>query len=222
MKIRFLLIRWTVLIVGLLIIFAICFITVKPFVFIYAKSAAETIVLNAANQAVLNVLAQNDITYNKISNISRNADGLITGIAIDAKTVNLLKSSMSNEISRLVAKDSDYELSIPIGTLLGSEYTTGYGPKIRFKMRLAETAILNFESRFETAGINNVLHQILVKIDINTSVLMMGCTNGFCISTSAMVAQTVIAGAVPDSFTNVIEQPNNDLADEVFNFGGLG
>ena len=51
---------------------------------------------------------------------------------------------------------------------------------------------------------------------------MMGCTDSFSISTTAIAAQTIISGEVPDSFTNVIEQPNNDLADEVFNFGDLG
>lgn len=206
----------------LLLVFVICIISVKPFVFTYAKSEAETIILNAANEAVLNVLSKNDITYSDISIVSRDGNGNITGIEIDTQKVNILKSSLSNEISRIVADRNKYDLHIPVGTLFGNEYTTGYGPKIKFKMQLTETAILDFESRFEAAGINNVLHQIIIKIDVNASVLMMGCTESFSVSTTALVAQTVIAGAVPDSFTNVIEQPNNDLADEVFNFGGLG
>lgn len=88
-------------------------------------------------------------------------------------------------------------------------------------MQLTETAILDFESEFISAGINNVLHRIIIKIDVNASVLMLGCTDGFKVSTTAIAAQTVIAGEVPDAFTNVIEYPNNDLADELFNFGDL-
>ncbi|MBE6809769.1 MAG: hypothetical protein E7521_01755 [Ruminococcaceae bacterium] len=214
--------RWIIVFLSLSVVFVACFISVKPFVFTYAKSAAETIILNAANEAVLNVLAQNEITYSDISNVSRDNAGQITGIEIDIEKVNLLKSALSNEIAGIVASRNKYDLNIPVGTLFGNEYTTGYGPKIKFKMQLTETAILDFESRFEAAGINNVLHQIIIKIDVNASVLMMGCTDGFSVSTTALAAQTVIAGAVPDSFTNVIEQPNNDLADEVFNFGGLG
>ncbi len=214
--------RWFIAFLCISLIFISCVISVKPFVFTYAKSEAETIILNAANEAVLNILAQNDISYTDISNVSRDDSGMITGIEIDIEKVNLLKSSISNEIARIVASRNKYDLHIPIGTLFGNEYTTGYGPKIKFKMQLTETAILDFESLFESAGINNVLHQIIIKIDVNASVLMMGCTDGFSVSTTALAAQTVIAGVVPDSFTNVIEQPNNDLADEVFNFGGLG
>ncbi len=214
--------RWFIVLICLTLVLIGCFISVKPFVFMYAKSQAETIVLNAANQAVLNVLDNNDIVYNKLSNVSRDAQGVIRGIEIDIEMVNRLKSEISSELATIVSNNNEYELYIPIGTLFGNEYTTGYGPKIKFKMQLTETAILDFESRFESAGINNVLHQIIIKIDVNINVLMMGCTEGFGVSTTALAAQTVISGEVPNSFTNVIEQPNNDLADEVFNFGGLG
>lgn len=211
--------RWFVVFLGLILIITTCFITVKPFVFTYAKSEAETIILNAANLAVLNILDRHDISYNNISNISRQSDGTITGIEINIEKLNQLKSSISNEISKLISQNNKYDLKIPIGTLMGSEYTTGYGPKIKFKMKLTETAVLDFESCFEQAGINNVLHQIIIKIDVRASVLMMGCTEGFSVSTTAIAAQTVIAGKVPDSYTNVIEYPENDLADEIFNFG---
>ncbi len=211
--------RWFVVILCLSLILISCFISVKPFVFTYAKSEAETIILNAANEAVLNIIAKNDIAYKDISNVSRDSAGVITGIEIDIEKVNLLKSQISNELAQIVAANNKYDLYIPIGTLFGNEYTTGYGPKVRFKMQLTETAIVDFESKFESAGINNVLHQIIVKIDVNASVLMMGCTEGFSVSTTALAAQTVIAGTVPDSFTNVIEYPDNDLADEIFNFG---
>ena len=53
--------RWFIVFLCLCLIFAACFISVKPFVFTYAKSEAETIVLNAANEAVLNVLDKNNI-----------------------------------------------------------------------------------------------------------------------------------------------------------------
>ncbi len=214
--------RWFAVILGLTLIFVGCFISVKPFVFTYAKSEAETIILNAANQAVLNILDKNNISYSDISNVSRQADGTITGIEIDIEKINRLKSEISGELSKIVSANNKYDLYIPIGTLFGNEYTTGYGPKIKFKMQLTETAILDFESKFTQAGINNVLHQIIIKIDVKASVLMMGCTDGFSVSTTALGCQTVIAGTVPDAFTNVIEYPNNDLADEVFNFGDLG
>ena len=90
--------------------------------FTYAKSEAETIILNSANQAVLNVLSENNISYTDISNVSRNSEGTITGIEINIEKVNLLKSKISNEISEIVSANNKYTLQIPIGTLFGNEY----------------------------------------------------------------------------------------------------
>ncbi len=210
--------RWSILILFLSLAVAALIYDVGSLVYTYAKSRAETIVLDAANTAVLNVLNVNDIDYSDISNVSKNDEGTITAIEINTVAVNKLKSQISNEITDLVAQKEYYVLSIPIGTLFGNEYTTGYGPRVNFKMQLTETAVLDFESNFEDAGINNVLHQIIINTDIYVNVLMMGYTKGFEVSTSAIAAQTVIAGKVPDSFTEVEEHPGDDIADEIFNY----
>ena len=211
--------------ISFLLIFSVLavttFLEVKPLIFTYAKSTAETVLLNAANEAILKVLNKNNITYSKISNVSRDADNNITGIEIDIELINALKSSISNEISKIVAKNNIYDMYIPVGTLFGNEYTTGLGPKIKFKMQLTETAVVDFKSLFSDAGINQVLHQIIIKIDISANILMIGFTEGFSVHTSAIAAQTVIVGGVPDSFTNVIERPGDDIADEIFNYSVL-
>ncbi len=209
------------MILCILLVIFITFMQVKPLVFTYAKSKAETIVLNAANTAVLNVLRENDISYDNISLVSRDGDGNITGIEINTENINLLKSLISNEMMEITAQKEFYDIFIPLGTLLGSEYTTGYGPHIRFKMQLTETSIVDFESKFQDAGINNVLHQIIINMDITANVLMLGCYEGFGVSTSAIAAQTVIAGVVPDSFTDVEEYPGDDIADDIFNYADI-
>lgn len=214
--------RWAALIVCVCFIVFICFMQVKPLIFTVAKSRAETIILNAANTAVLNILNENDIKYNDISVISKDANGSITGIEIDTQKVNLLKSLISEEMMKIMLKNEFYEVTIPLGTIFGSEYTTGWGPRLRFKMQLAETTVLDYESKFDDAGINNVLHQIIINMNISANVLMIGFTEGFNLSTSVLAAQTVIAGAVPDSFTDVEEYPGDDIADDIFNYAELG
>ncbi|MEE0808866.1 MAG: sporulation protein YunB [Acutalibacteraceae bacterium] len=220
-RLKSILLRWLILFLFIIIFLAVFLCDATPLIFTYAKSRAETILLDAANTAVLNVLEKTDTVYSDISNISYNSNGDIKGIEINTNSVNKLKSLISNEISKIVGENDSYIIKIPFGTLLGNEYITGYGPQIKFKMRLTETAILDFESKFIDAGINNVLHQIIINIDINANVLMVGYTKGFKISTSALAAQTVIAGNVPDSFTQVEEHPGDDIADEILNYAEI-
>ena len=220
-KIRYVLLRWICFAIGLCLLLLACFIKIKPLVFTYAKSRAETIMLNAANTAILSILERNDFQYDEIADITLDDEQNITGIQIDAKWTNMFKSVVSKEIEAILEKQSDYTVSIPVGTFFGNEFTTGLGPEVDFKMRLTETAVVDFKNQFESVGINNVLHQVVINIDISANILMIGCTEGFDVKTSAIAAQTVIAGKVPSSFTQVEEHPGDDLADEIFNYAGL-
>ena len=50
---------------------------------------------------------------------------------------------------------------------------------------------------------------------------MVGATDNFSVTTTAIAAQTVIIGVTPDTFTNVEEYPGDEIADELFNFADL-
>lgn len=185
----------------------------------YAVSNAETIMLNSANEAILNILEKNNISYDDIVLLSNNEAGYVTSLEIDVYEVNRLKSSISNETTRLVDSREFYEIGIPIGTFLGSVYTSGFGPKVRFKMQLTSTAFVNFRHEFKAAGINQVLHIINVDISIKGNILIVGYNKGISVSTSAIAAQTVIVGQTPDAFTYVIESQTDNTGGLINDYG---
>ncbi len=213
--------RWMLLFAALLAAAGVSLFRFRTVAFTNAKSTAENIMLNAANQAVINVLRDSDVKYDDISHVSVNSDGIITGITIDTAKVNMLKGLISNEIYRIVTEQQEITMNIPLGTLLNQEYTSGYGPKIKFKMNLAHTEFLDFDSKLTSAGINSVLHQIVIKIDITGNILAAGASKGFKVSTTALAAQTLINGTVPDSYINVIEGEDASIVDDIFNYGDV-
>ena len=141
-----------------------CFYKMQPVIFRYAVSKAETIMLNSANEAVISILENNDISYDDIVCLSNNSDGYVTSLEIDVYKVNYLKSHISNEVARLVDSKEYYDVAIPIGTFFGSTYVAGLGPCIKFKMQLTSTAFVDFKHEFRSAGINQVLHIISVEM----------------------------------------------------------
>lgn len=201
-------------------VFVSVVIKIKSIVYTYAKSCAETVFLNAANNAVVRIIENGDIGYSDIAVLSKTADGHITSLEINTEKINLLKSLISNEISDEISKKEDFSVAIPIGSFLKNEYTTGLGPKLKFKMQVTSTAFVDFESNFYGTGINQVLHQILIKIKISGNILMTGYTAGFSAETSAIVAQTVIVGLTPEAFTNVIEgSGGGSIVGDIFDYG---
>jgi len=201
------------------ILFATVAIKIKPLVYTYAKSYAETLFLNAADRSVVEILSTQNIAYNDIVYLSKNSENNITGLEIGIEKINLLKSMISREISKDISSKENYDLFIPLGTLTGNEYLIGLGPKIKFPMQATATAVVDFKSNFYSAGINQVLHQILITIKVNGNILMTGYTNSFSVETSTIAAQTVIVGITPDAYTNVIEGGGSSVVGDIFDYG---
>ncbi len=218
-KFAYIMRSWLIAILCLAILLCAAFFKVKPIISLAAINKGKMILVSTADKAVLQIMETQELSYDDIARISRDADGNIKGIEIDTFAANLIKSSISKTIGELAAASEYYSSSIHIGTLMGSEFTSGIGPKINFKFQLAPVCVVNFESHFESAGINQTLHRIILHIDMSASVLLRGFTESFSVSTTAIVAQTVIVGSVPESFTNVEEDDGEDIADEIFNFG---
>lgn len=210
-----------VLLAALTVLFAVLFLRMRPLLYKTAVSNAESLMLRLTDQAVAQVLEGDGISYEKIVKLTVGENGAVTSLQVDPLTVNLLKTQISDRVSELVGEQQECGVSLPLGTLLGSEYTTGFGPQIHFPMQITATAYINFKSNFYDSGINQVLHQILIEIEVRGIILTVGSKYSFSTSTSAIAAQSVIVGSVPDAYTEVIEQPENDMASWIFDYGYL-
>lgn len=184
----------------------------------YSTSAAETLLISTANEAISELLSENRITYGDIVTLSRDSDGKVTSLEIGVEELNMIRSQIAVKIDAKLNERSDYLLKIPIGTIIGNEFTIGRGPEMKFNMRLTSTVVADFESNFTSAGINQVLHQILIQLDMDGKVIIPWYNSNFSTEMSCIAAQTVIVGATPEQFTSVNESDTDDIADDIFNF----
>ncbi len=203
------------------VLLSVCYFKMQPVIMRFAVSVAETIMLNSANEAVIKILEENNVTYSDIARLSLNDNGYVSSLEIDVYEINNLKSRISNETARIIEEKEYFEVSIPIGTFLGNTYTAGFGPKVKFKMQLTTTAFVDFSHEFRSAGINQVLHIINVDINIGGSLIIAGFNRGINVKTSAIAAQTVIVGATPDAFTNVIESEKDNTGGLINDYGAI-
>ncbi len=213
---------WLVLLLIVSIIMGYIYYKMQPVILRYAESIAETAMLNSANEAIVNIFKDKKISYEDIAVLTQNKDGKIISLEIDTYKINHFKSLISTEISKIIANKERYTVSIPIGSFLANTYTTGYGPDINFKMQTTTTAYVDFDHEFRSAGINQVLHRVVVKIKICGSLLVAGYKKSITVNTSALAAQTVIVGAIPENFTNVIESQDDNTAGLINDYGAIG
>lgn len=184
----------------------------------YSASVGETVMIRTVDNIISDIFSENDISYSELVNLSRDDSGQVTSLEVNAAKMNYIKSQISVRVADKIAQKERYTLAIPLGTIIGNEYTLGRGPEIKFKMQITTTVIADFESRFYAAGINQVLHQIHIKIKMNGQTIIPWYRSTFTAQTSVIAAQTVIVGMSPEAYTEVIEA-GTDATEDIFDFG---
>jgi len=166
---------------------------------------AVTRVSNMVNglvaEAVSDAVNSGEIQYNDLISLEKNASGGVAALVSNMAEFNRLQASITQDILTRLGEMSDIELEIPIGTLSGSAFLAGRGPKMPVKMQSTGSCSARFENQFSHAGINQTTHQILLCVDVSVSILLPGFRTGTQVVNSYAVAETVIVGDVPDTYT---------------------
>ena len=89
---------------------------------------------------------------------------------------------------------------MPLGAFTGVEAWAGFGPKVNLKIIPISNVECRFVSKFEEAGINQTKHSIYLKIVADISIILPSKTRNFASLTEVLIAESVIVGAVPDTY----------------------
>ena len=130
----------------------------------------------------------------------KDLDGKITALKTNMSEVNRLKTAILNIINDEILALSTSDIGIPLGSLLLPELLSGRGPEIPVQILSIRNSDASFSSDFVEAGINQTLQQINMHISVDVTVLVLGRSNSFTISSQVIVAETIIVGDVPDTF----------------------
>ena len=114
---------------------------------------------------------------------------------------NRLQSSILHQVLQEIAQMDTRELSIPLGSLTGSALLAGRGPRISVRMQSVGSSTAYLSNEFSSAGINQTRHQIILNVDVYVSILLPGFSTATKVSNAFTVAETVLVGTVPDSYT---------------------
>lgn len=170
------------------------------------RSVAQSEMEEVANQAIhgaIRDVGMADTSYDELVNIYRDETGAIQSLTLNQQAANQLKSDIALRVLEYLNDSDKYEIEVPVGNFLGSEFFWGFGPKLKFKVIPCNIASIDFESKFTQAGINQVLHTVSVRVDVNIGALLPGFEEISNLSSSAVVSEAVIIGDVPETYLNI-------------------
>ena len=165
---------------------------------------AETQVRNSTsdliNDAVDKQIELGNIQYDRMVYFEKDLDGKITALKTNMSEVNRLKTDILGIINDEILALDTSDLGIPIGSLIFPEVLSGRGFQIPVLIHSIRNSDASFSSNFTEAGINQTLQQLTMEVLVDVTVLVMGQTKSFTVSSHVVVAETVIVGQVPDTF----------------------
>lgn len=167
-------------------------------------SLAQTQVSNTTsdliNDAIDRQIEDGNIQYDRMVYFEKDLDGRITALKTNMSEVNRLKTDILNLINDDILALSTDDLGIPLGSLLLPEFLSGKGPEIPIQIMSIRNSDASFSSDFSEAGINQTLQQLNMHVSVDVTILVLGKTESFTISSQVVVAETIIVGDVPDTY----------------------
>lgn len=169
---------------------------------VYARQAALNKIGSAVNIAVISELEDAGITYDSIIDIEKDNNGRITSVRADMMSINLIKSRLDVAVSVFCENTSDFELKIPVGNLFGSAILYGKGFDISVHFKPLGAARTRMTGAFSEAGMNQTLYRIAFEVSADTAIVFPFNYIEIPVECETIIAETIIVGDVPESFTH--------------------
>ena len=195
-------IAWCVVIS--LVICALAFFSLRDRYRDVIADLAHTQVMNTTsdltNDAIGRQIDIGNIAYDRIVYFEKDLNGKITALKTNMSEVNRLKTAILNIINDEILAIDSSDIGIPIGSLILPEFFSGRGAQIPVHILSIRNSDAGFESFFTEAGINQTLQQLTMNVSVDVSILVLGRTENFTVTSQVVVAETIIVGQVPDTF----------------------
>ncbi len=152
------------------------------------------------NDAIDEQIESGNIQYDRIVYFEKDLEGRITALKTNMSEVNRLKTDILNLINDEILALDTADIGVPLGNLFLPELFSGRGPIIPVQIVAIRNSDASFSSNFTEAGINQTLQKITLTVCVDVTILVLGETDSFTVSSQVVVSETVIVGQVPDTF----------------------
>ena len=195
-----------------IIVLTVFELRVRPIISKVATSRAKSTAVRVISNVVNDTMAKSDIKYTDLVSFQKNGEQNITAVTSNVVEINKLKATLSAQIEKRISNIDTMSTRIPLGNLLNQSFLSGLGPKIKIKMVPIGYATIDVKNEFTAAGINQTKHEIYLEISCALSVLLPIYSESTEVKTQIPVAETIIVGNVPGTYTNVEGQESPDDA----------
>ena len=168
----------------------------------FAAAEAQNTAASAVSDGLGRTLEQYRINYDDVVNFTYDGGGSIKSLSVDIITLNTLGNAIGRNIHENVKDIKSYKVQIPLTLLFSEELTSGIGVKIPFYITMKGSSSNKFSDIFESAGVNQTRHRIMLEVNVSMYILFGGKMTEVEYKSNVCVAESIIIGATPSTFAN--------------------
>lgn len=180
-----------------------------------SKAVTISLIDDAINERLVEL--GSDADYGNLVKLSYTSDGKVASIESNTKLINRIKNDMLTEINDRLMKGETENVDLTVGTLSGIPLFHGSGPTVRMEVEPKGYADAVFISEFTDAGLNQTLHRMIMRTTVSVTAFIPMYSVETKVSGDFLIAETVIVGNVPESFTHVVSD-DKDVVDAINDF----
>ncbi len=168
--------------------------------------AENTVKAKAAiiiSTAICEEIESKEITYDTLISFEKDSAGRISALKTNIIEINRLKAKLSVKILEALENMDTAELSVPLGTVIGGDLMSGRGPGIRINVIPVGSVDTEIKNEISSAGINQSRHQVMMRVTAELTIITAVTSITTNVETYICIAETVIVGDVPGSYTNI-------------------
>lgn len=185
---------------------------IEPVLVAFTKSNAYTLAMRTTEEAIRSNLG--NVTYDSIVSEVFDENGKIVALRTNTRELNRISNDIAINIENNIANVDSGLLKIPIGLFFNAGILSGAGIKVRIKTAPLGDTKIDCISQFNSVGINQTRHRIILKVRTNFTIIAPVYVNDQYYEKEVVLAETILSGDIPDTYYQI------DLNDEsdVLNF----
>ena len=183
---------------------------IEPNIDAVSKLKAKGMITEIVNQTIKEDFSGKEYEENLFI-IKSGKDDKVQMVQSNTSLINRMVAEFSVNLQKKYDNIEPRTVKLSYGTLVGSKLLSE-ADYLNVNLKIMPLSVTNcdFETEFESQGINQTKYKIYITIESNVRVLQPFSAENFKIKNKMLISEVVIVGEVPDSYVNV---PENNILD---------
>ena len=171
---------------------------IYPAVLQVAESSIKADTIECISKTSMELFDE-EFNYDEMIIIDKDNEGNINMIRANTVKLNYLTSRLSIRCNEELQKMGEVGVEVPLGWMTDNSAFYEFGPDLNVKIDPIGKMKVSYESKFESAGINQTRHKIYLNVEARVRMKIPLHSKEQVVTCQIPVAETIIVGKTPNT-----------------------